>query len=97
MRVEFAEYCKRIDAENDRQNYRLKILEEQTQQVVDIAISVRELAQSIKQMTEIQKKQGDKLEVLENRDGETWRKISTYAITAIIGVIIGSMLRRIGM
>ena len=96
-RVEHEEFAKRIDAENERQNQRLKLLEEQTKQVTDIAISVRELAQSVKQMAVTQKEQGEKLEQLESRDGEMWRKVTGYIITAIIGIVIGFVFQQIGM
>lgn len=96
-RAEHEEFAKRIDAENERQNQRLKLLEEQTKQVTDIAISVRELARSVKQMAETQKEQGEKLEKLESRDGEMWRKVTGYIITAIIGIVIGFVFQQIGM
>lgn len=96
-RAEHEEFCKRIDAENNRQNQRIKLLEEQTKQVTEIALSVRELAQSIKQMAETQKEQGEKLEKLESRDGEMWRKVTGYIITAIIGIVIGFVFQQIGM
>ena len=96
-RAEHEEFCKRIDAENNRQNQRIKFLEEQTKQVTEIALSVRELAQSIKQMAETQKEQGEKLEKLESRDGEMWRKVTGYIITAIIGIVIGFVFQQIGM
>lgn len=96
-RAEHEEFRKRIDAENNRQNQRIKLLEEQTKQVTEIALSVRELAQSIKQMAETQKEQGEKLEKLESRDGEMWRKVTGYIITAIIGIVIGFVFQQIGM
>jgi allophanate hydrolase subunit 1 len=96
-RTEYGEFCKRIDAENNRQNQRIKLLEEQTKQVIDLTLSVRELALSVKQMAETQKKQGEKLEKLENRDGEMWRKVTGYIITAIIGIVIGFVFQQIGM
>ena len=96
-RAEHEEFCKRIDAENNRQNQRIIRLEEQTKQVTELALSVRELAQSIKQMAETQKEQGEKLEELEGRDGEMWRKVTGYIITAIIGIVIGFVFQQIGM
>lgn len=96
-RAEHKEFCKRIDAENNRQNQRIKLLEEQTKQVTELALSVRELAQSIKQMAETQKEQGEKLEKLESRDGEMWRRVTGYIITVIIGIIIGFVFQQIGM
>ena len=96
-RAEHEEFCKRIEAENTRQNQRIKLLEEQTKQVTEIALSVRELAQSIKQMAETQKEQGEKLEKLESRDGEMWRKVVGYIVAAIIGIVIGFVFQQIGM
>lgn len=96
-RAEHEEFCKRIDAENTRQNQRIKLLEEQTKQVTEIALSVRELAQSIKQTAEAQKEQGEKLEKLERRDGEMWRKVMGYIITAIIGIVISFVFQQIGI
>lgn len=96
-RAEHEEFAKRIDAENDRQNARIKLLEDQTKQVTDIAMSVRELAQSVKQMAETQKEQGEKLEKLEGMDGEKWRSIVGYVITAVIGILIGFVFKQLGM
>lgn len=96
-RAEHEEFAKRIDAENDRQNARIKLLEDQTKQVTDIAMSVRELAQSVKQMAETQKEQGEKLEKLEGMDGEKWRSVVGYVITAVIGIVIGFVFKQLGM
>ena len=96
-RVEHEEFAKRIDAENNRQNQRLKLLEDQTKQVTDIAMSVRELAQSGKQMAVTQKEQGDKLEKLESMDGEKWRTVVGYVITAVIGILIGFVFKQLGI
>ena len=96
-RAEHEEFRKRIEEENKRQNQRIHLLEEQTKTITDLAISVKELAMSVKQMAKIQKEQGDKLEKLEERDGEMWRKVVGYVITATIGIVIGFMFKQIGM
>ena len=96
-RAEHNEFVKRIDEEHSRTNQRLKNLEELTKQMTDIAVSVKELAISVKQMAETQRVQGEKLEELEGRDGEMWRKISSYVLTAIIGAIVCFVLTHIGL
>ena len=48
-------------------------------------------------MVKEQEKQGNRLEVLEGRDGEMWRKIVGYVITAVIGIVIGFAFTQIGM
>lgn len=96
-RAEHEEFCKRVEAEDNRQNKRLENLEEQTKQFTDLVLSVRELAQSVKQLAEIQKAQGEKLDELESRDGEMWRRVSGYVITSIIGLVIGYLFHKLGL
>lgn len=96
-RAEHEEFRRRIEEEHNRQNTRIELLEERTEQFTDIAISVKELALSVKQMAETQKSQGEKLEKLEERDGEMWRKVVGYIITAIVGIVIGFVFKQIGM
>lgn len=96
-RAEHEEFCKRLEDEDRRQNKRLEILEEQTKQFIDLVLSVRELAQSVKQLAETQKVQGEKLDKLENRDGEMWRRVSGYVITSIIGLVVGYLFHKLGL
>lgn len=96
-RAEHEEFCKRVEAEDYRQNKRLEILEEQTKQFTDLVLSVRELAQSVKQLAEIQKAQGEKLDELESRDGEMWRRVSSYVIISVISLVIGYLFHKLGL
>ena len=96
-RAEHEEFCKRVEAEDHRQNERLEILEEQTKQLIDLVLSVKELALSVKQLAEIQKAQGEKLDKLESRDGEMWRRVSGYIITSIIGLVVGYLFHKLGL
>lgn len=96
-RAEHLEFAKRMEEEHKRVNKRIELLEEQTKQITDIAISVRELAISVKQMAEEQHMQGAKLEKLEERDGEMWRKVVGYVITAVLGILIGFVFHQMGM
>jgi hypothetical protein len=96
-RAEHEEFCRRLEDEDRRQNKRLEILEEQIEQFTELVLSVRELAQSVKQLAETQKEQGEKLDELENRDGEMWRKVSGYVITSIIGLVVGYLFHKLGL
>ena len=58
---------------------------------------MEKLAVSMENMTNVQKEQGEKLDKLEGRDGEMWRKVVGYIITAIVGVVIGFLFRQIGL
>lgn len=96
-RAEHEEFRKNIEAEDHRQNRRIELLEENTKQINALAISVEKLAQSIELMVEEQKQQGKRLEALENRDGEMWRKVTGYVVTAIIGIVLGWVATQVGM
>lgn len=91
------EYARRMEEEHNRQNKRLDALEKSSKENTKLTISVEKLALSVQSMVEEQKAQGERLETLENRDGEMWRKILSYAITAIAGIIIGFIFKQLGM
>ena len=41
--------------------------------------------------------QGKRLVSLESKDGEMWRKVVGYVITAVIGIVLGFAFTQIGM
>jgi len=88
---------KRLEEENDRQNHRLNALEEAVKQVAAISTSVEKLALNMENMLKEQVSQGKRLETLEGRDGEMWRKVVGYVVTAVIGIIIGYLFKQLGM
>jgi len=47
-------------------------------------------------MTKEQMSQGERLEALEGRDGESWRKVKDTIIAAILGIVIGYIGTKIG-
>ena len=54
------------------------------------------MANSIEAMVKEQKKQGERIESIEGRDGERWRTVTGYIITAVIGILIGFVFKQIG-
>lgn len=96
-RAEHEEFKRRLEEENRRQDKRIELLEENTKQIGSLTVSVEKLAQSIQSMVKEQEQQGKRLEVLEGRDGEMWRKVTGYIVTAIIGIVIGFIFTQIGM
>ena len=96
-RAEHEEFRRRIEEETKRQDRRLELLEHTVQQISDLTTSVEKLAVSMEGMLREQEKQGTRLETLEDRDGEMWRKIIGYAATAAVGIIIGYVARQIGL
>ena len=96
-RAEHEEFRKRLDAENNRQNRRIELLEKNGQQIQTLVTSVEKLALNMENMLKEQERQGERLEVLENRDGEMWRKVTGYVVTAVIGIVLGYIFTQIGM
>lgn len=96
-REEHAEFVRRLDDENRRQNRRIDILENSVHQIGEIATSVEKMAISLQSMVKEQEQQGKRLEALESRDGEMWRKAVAYVVTGFLGAVVGFMLKQIGM
>ena len=86
-----------MEEEHKRQDRRIELLEENMKRLEGLSTSIEKLALNMENMLKEQMKQGERLEVLENRDGEMWRKIVGYAITAAIGILIGFLFKQIGV
>ena len=82
-RAEHEEFCKRIEAEDNRQNKRIEIMENNVQQLQELVASVQTLATN--------------MENLEARDGEKWRTVTSYLLTAVLGVAIGIIAKQFGL
>lgn len=87
----------RLSDEDKRQNKRIDVLEDTVRQIGDLTASVKELAVSMKNMAKLQEQQGQDIEELKNRDGEMWRKVTGFVITAVISIVIGFIFAQIGM
>lgn len=87
----------RLADEDKRQNKRIEALEDTVRQIGDLTTSVKELAVSMKNMAKLQEQQGQDIEELKNRDGEMWRKVMGYIVTAVIGAVITLVFTQIGM
>lgn len=96
-RAEHEEFRRRMEDEHKRMNHRLGDLEETVRQIGELTASVQSLAQSVEQMAQSQTRQETRLEELENRDGEMWRKVVGYVLTAVISITIGFIFSQIGM
>ena len=96
-RAEHEEFRRRLEEENKRQDTRIGILEDSVRQIGALATSVEKLAVSMQSMLKEQEKQGKRLEALEGRDGEKWRKVMGYIAMAIVGIVLGYLFKRIGM
>ena len=72
-------------------------MEDAVRQIGELTASVQRLAQSVENMAKSQSRQETRLEELENRDGEMWRKVSGYVLTTVIGAILTFVMMQIGI
>lgn len=93
----FEETLKRMEDENTRQNHRIQTLEDSIGQILNLTSSVERLATNMEHMVKEQQEQGERLKVLEARDGDMWRKVVSYSITAVLSIVIGYLASRLGL
>lgn len=93
---------KRLEEENNRQNKRLELLENNmqqiiTQQLTTLTATIERLNLSVSNILKEQAEISERLKKLENRDGDMWRTVVKYAITAILGGVLTFSLTHIGL
>lgn len=90
-RHEFEAVTQRLDAENDRQNHRIDALEETVKEIHALTASIEKLTVSVQTMAKAQAEQSERLKAIESRDGELWRKIVGYGLTAGVGFLLATI------
>ena len=93
----FEETLKRMEDENTRQNNMIQTLEDSIGQILNLTSSVERLATNMEHRVKEQQEQGERLKVLEARDGDMWRKVVSYSITAVLSIVIGYLASRLGL
>ena len=96
-RREFDEFKQRLEEQKARWDRRIDTLEQSVGKIHSLTTSVEKLAQSIEHMAQEQAEMNERLKTIENRDGEMWRKIASYGITAILGAVIAFFFSRFGV
>lgn len=87
-RPEYDERQKRLDDENRRQNHRLDKLEQISDQIADIAASVKVMAVTMQGMQTEQKEQGERLKKIEQEPADNWNKLIATAIAVLVTAAI---------
>lgn len=94
----------RLDDENKRQNRRIDTLENIVNQINSLTVSVEKLAISVENIYKEMERERQhniamdkRIKTIELKDGEMWRKVVGYAITAVMSVVIGFIFAKIGM
>ena len=96
-RQEHEEFARRQDAENERQNRRISLLEDNVRQMNALTVSVEKMAVNMENMLEEQKKLSDRMEVIEKEPVETNKRIEQAIITAVVSTIVGAVVTAVLM
>lgn len=91
-RAEHAEFARRLDAEELRQNRRLELLEENVQELQKTNVSLERLTLSVESMAKELSKQGERLESLESVPAKDWNTLKAGIIGAIAAAIGGGLV-----
>lgn len=82
-RVEYDERMKRIEDEDRRQNHRIDKLETITDQIADMAASIKAMVVTMQAMQKEQEEQGKRLTDIEKKPADNWDKL-VYSIIAMV-------------
>lgn len=91
------EFVKRVEAEENRQNRRLELVETSIQEIKSVQSDIKAINLNIERILETLRKEESRLDTLESRDGEMWRKVVAYAVTAVVAAVVGFALAQIGL
>lgn len=86
-RNEYEEYKERMHDEHNRQNNRIKQLEDAYKQQGEIISSIKELAATQKGILEEQKKQGERIEHIEQIPANRWNTLVVGVLSAAAGSV----------
>ncbi|WP_300772266.1 hypothetical protein [uncultured Acetatifactor sp.] len=71
--------------------------QEESKSIQQLVVSVERIALSTEHIMQEQEQQSKRLEKIEGRDGEKWRKAMSYIGTAILGAVLAIVFSRIGI
>ena len=96
-RAEHEEFRRRMEDEHKRIDHRLRSLEDTVRQIQELTASVEKLATNVEVLAKSQTGHEARIEAIEDRDGEKWRTVTSYVMTAVIGILLGYVFKLIGM
>ena len=77
--------------------HRMDKVEEQSDAINNLAISVKELALNINIMNERQEEYGKRLTELESKPAKRWEQVVSIIITTLVGAVLGYILSKVGL
>ena len=82
----------RIEKDIEEHSRRLSSLEELTDTIHTLAISIEHMCGELKNQSDELKSQGKRISLLEQMPGDKWKKLTDTLLTAIAGGLVGYFL-----
>ena len=86
------EFVKRIEAEDNRQNKRIEIIEAKQAQISELVASVQVLAVNVENIAKEISKQSQRLDEIEGIPKKRWETIVACIITGLLGAAISAVI-----
>lgn len=92
-----AEFARRIEAEEARQNKRLEVAEGKIEELQRMSAAIEKLAVNMDVMAKEQTKMVSRLDAIEAEPAEKWKKAVWVIVVAIISAAVAFILRGVGL
>lgn len=92
-RAEHEEFRRRMEEHNKRQDKRIELVEATLDEMRKLTLSVQKLALNGEAMCLELKEHGERISKIEEQEGETWRKLKGYLLTAAASAVVGALSR----
>lgn len=86
------EFVKRVEAEDNRQNKRIEIIEAKQAQISELVASVKVLAANVENIAKEINEQGLRLKEIESIPQKRWETIVACLITGLLGAAISALI-----
>ena len=96
-RNEQNEMIRRIEAEDDRQNHRIDVIEDRVNKLIDLQVSMAELQVGISNITDELRKLASDVEMIKKEPADKWNKAVWIVVTALLTAAVTFFLSRMGV
>ena len=94
-RREFEEYKERLEDKKSAWDADLVEVKTEVKELRELTNAVSKLAQNMENMMKEQERTSGRLDAIERRDGEMWRKLIGYILTALASAVMTFIFTRI--
>jgi len=95
--TEFATKLAEVDSRSKSNTHRIDRLEETTEAINSLAVSMKELATEQKSMSKSVDKLTSDVETLKAEPGKRWKFVIEKAIYFVVAAVVGFILARVGL